>query len=185
MSTTGLSQFDESLHHTNSWLKDIMEDLGWADRPAAYSALRASLHALRDRLTIEEGAHLAAQLPLMLKGVFYDGWKPANCGGKNRSVDRFLAPLEDIFGDDDTNIENAGRRCRNELRPRRMHRRRIARLIAYEQVGGFLRIASSGSRAAHSAAVFAPSSPSRTSSILIALSAITVPGGKMAVAPAA
>ncbi|MEH6742997.1 DUF2267 domain-containing protein [Hyphomonas sp.] len=102
MSTTGLSQFDDSLHHTNSWLKDIMEDLGWADRPAAYSALRASLHALRDRLTIEEGAHLAAQLPLMLKGVFYDGWKPANCGGKNRSVDRFLAPLEDIFGDDDS-----------------------------------------------------------------------------------
>jgi uncharacterized protein (DUF2267 family) len=105
MSTTGLSQFDESLHVTNTWLKDIMLELGWTDRNAAYSALRATLHALRDRLSVEEGAHLAAQLPLILKGVFYDGWKPANCGDGNRSVEKFLAPVSAIFGRDDSKDE--------------------------------------------------------------------------------
>ena len=45
MSRASVSQFDESLHLTNVWLKDIMDQLGWTDRRAAYSALRAALHA--------------------------------------------------------------------------------------------------------------------------------------------
>lgn len=107
MSRASVSQFDESLHLTNVWLKDIMDQLGWTDRRAAYSALRAALHALRDRLTVEEGAHLSAQLPLILKGVFYDGWKPSRCGGNIRSVREFLAPVIAIFGADPEKDEDA------------------------------------------------------------------------------
>ena len=99
MSTTGLSQFDETLHLTNSWLKDIMEALGWEDRNAAYRALRTTLHAIRDYLTVDDGAHLAAQLPLMIKGIFYDGWKPARCGGGDRTIDGFLSPVTEAFDD--------------------------------------------------------------------------------------
>ena len=60
MSTTSLDVFDRTLQKTNMWLNQIMEIMGWEDRHAAYTALRATLHALRDRLTVQEAAQLAA-----------------------------------------------------------------------------------------------------------------------------
>jgi uncharacterized protein (DUF2267 family) len=80
MSLTGLASLDTSVHATNTWIKDLAEELGWADaggRQRAYHALRAVLHALRDRLPVGEVADLAAQLPLILRGVYYEGWRPA------------------------------------------------------------------------------------------------------------
>ncbi|MGA1341946.1 MAG: DUF2267 domain-containing protein [Hyphomonas sp.] len=100
MSNTGLRQFDETLHLTNTWLKEIMAEMEWEDRQRAYRALRSTLHALRDRITVTEGAHLAAQLPLMVKGIFYDGWSPSRCGGGDRSLAAFLTPIVDSFDKD-------------------------------------------------------------------------------------
>lgn len=59
---------------TNVWLRDILEQLHWQSKDSAYQALRGTLHALRDRIQVEEAVQLAAQLPLLIKGVFYDGW---------------------------------------------------------------------------------------------------------------
>jgi uncharacterized protein (DUF2267 family) len=75
MSATGLDVFDQTLQKTNIWLKEIMDDLG-PDRQRAYHALRAVLHTLRDRLTVEEAAHLSAQLPLLVRGIYFEGWHP-------------------------------------------------------------------------------------------------------------
>lgn len=97
MSATGLQHFDETIHVTNVWLKEIMDELDWAERHKAYRALRTTLHALRDRLPVELGAHLSAQLPLIVRGAFYEGWKPSECGGKDRSAETFLAPVADTF----------------------------------------------------------------------------------------
>ena len=47
--------------------------LGTDDRQDAYRAVRGVLHTLRDRLPVEESAQLAAQLPTLLRGVFYEG----------------------------------------------------------------------------------------------------------------
>jgi uncharacterized protein (DUF2267 family) len=60
MSATGIPAFDNTLQKTQIWLNDIMEALGWQDRHRAYLALRGTLQALRDRLTVEEAAHLGA-----------------------------------------------------------------------------------------------------------------------------
>ena len=62
MSTTGLAVFDTTVQKTNVWLKGIMQELGWEDRHKAYMALYTTLHALRDRLTLEETAQFGAQL---------------------------------------------------------------------------------------------------------------------------
>src|SRR3990172_2959955 len=70
MSTTGLQVFDQTLQLTNIWLKSLMEKQGWTDRHRAYLALRATLHALRDRMNPDEAAHLGAQLPMLVRGVF-------------------------------------------------------------------------------------------------------------------
>ena len=70
--------FEGTLRKTDEWIEDVMLELGTTDRHQAYRALRAVLHALRDRLGVHEVAHLAAQMPALLRGVFYEGWHPAD-----------------------------------------------------------------------------------------------------------
>ena len=110
MSATGLDVFDTTLHKTNIWLNDLMEVLGWPDRHKAYQALRATLHALRDRLTVEEVAQLGAQLPMLIRGFYYEGWDPTGKPVRVRHKDQFLARIEQQFqGDDRIDPEQVAR----------------------------------------------------------------------------
>jgi uncharacterized protein (DUF2267 family) len=65
---TRLDVFDATVHKTNEWLNDVMDALSSRDQHQAYAAMRATLHALRDRLTVEEVAQLGAQLPMLIRG---------------------------------------------------------------------------------------------------------------------
>ena len=76
MSFTGVASLDRSIDKANAWLADIDAGFATSDRHLAYRVLRAWLHNLRDRLTVEVAAHFAAQLPELLRGVFFDGWNP-------------------------------------------------------------------------------------------------------------
>jgi uncharacterized protein (DUF2267 family) len=89
----GVSVFDETVQLTHVWLKELMEDLEWTDRHRAYLALRATLHALRDRLSVEQAAKLGAQLPMLVRGFYYEGWHPAHKPLKDKSLDGFLAAI--------------------------------------------------------------------------------------------
>jgi uncharacterized protein (DUF2267 family) len=90
---TGLDTFDKTVQESNLWLKDLMERLNTDDRHRAYSILRAVLHALRDRIGPENAAHLGAQLPMLLRGLFYEGWDPAAQPTKERHEAAFLAHI--------------------------------------------------------------------------------------------
>ena len=97
MASTGLDTFDKTIHKTNTLLKNIESELGWEKhRNLSYAALRAVLHALRDRLTVREAADLAAQLPLLVKGIFYDGWNPSSVPKKIHK-EEFLAEIRKNF----------------------------------------------------------------------------------------
>ncbi len=87
---TGIEACEHSLQLTNVWLKDLMRRLGTDDRHAAYLALRATLHGLRDRLTVDEAAHLGAQLPMLVRGLYYEGWRPAGKPQREHSAAAFL-----------------------------------------------------------------------------------------------
>jgi uncharacterized protein (DUF2267 family) len=69
--------FNHAMHTANIWLADVGASLGTADRRYSYRALRAWLHALRDRLTVDAAVKFGAQLPELLRGIYYDGWTPA------------------------------------------------------------------------------------------------------------
>ena len=100
MTMAGLSVFDETVHITNTWLHEITSRLGWDDRQKGYRVLRASLHALRDRMPVTEAAQFSAQLPILLRGIFFEGWRPSAKTSKVRSVDEFLSGLRCAFSED-------------------------------------------------------------------------------------
>jgi uncharacterized protein (DUF2267 family) len=97
MSMTGLDVFDKTLQATNSWLKDIMFELNWSDRHRAYLALKGCFHALRDRLTVEEAVQVGAQLPMLLRGLYYEGWNPAGKPVKMRGKKDFYSRVREYF----------------------------------------------------------------------------------------
>jgi uncharacterized protein (DUF2267 family) len=104
MSATGLEVFDTTLHKTHRWLNELMLIMGWQDRHRAYLAMRVTLHALRDRLTVEEAAQFAAQLPMLIRGFYYEGWDPTGKPVKERHLDQFLAHIvQSMRGDEPVN----------------------------------------------------------------------------------
>ncbi|MEZ4601041.1 MAG: DUF2267 domain-containing protein [Syntrophotaleaceae bacterium] len=97
MSVTCMEAFETSLHKTNVWFREIMDEMHWEDRHRAYLALRAVLHTLRDRLSPQEAAHLGAQLPLLVRGIYYEGWTPTGKPTRERHKEQFLGKISDFF----------------------------------------------------------------------------------------
>ncbi|TCU76478.1 uncharacterized protein (DUF2267 family) [Bradyrhizobium sp. R2.2-H] len=89
--STGVTALDHSVQEINVWLKAIDEQLALENRHQAYSALRAVLHALRDRLPPEVVVKLGAQLPIMVRGIYYEGWRLAATPTKERHIEEFAA----------------------------------------------------------------------------------------------
>jgi uncharacterized protein (DUF2267 family) len=95
MATLGI--VDKSVQKANIWLRDVNYELGWFTFQRGYLSLRAVLHALRDRLTIQEVAQLGAQLPTFIRGVYYEGWNPAKTPAKGRGKEVFLRQVRAQF----------------------------------------------------------------------------------------
>jgi uncharacterized protein (DUF2267 family) len=100
MSATGLSTFDETVHLSNHWLNELMRAVNWDDKYRAYRLLRSTLHALRDRLPAHEAVELGAQLPMLIRGLYYDGWHLRDAPLRERTKEAFLDHVEAVFKQD-------------------------------------------------------------------------------------
>lgn len=93
--------FQNTLKHsvevTNEWVNELDDELGWEDKNQSFRLLRSTLHELRDILPIDEAAQLSAQMPLFIRGIFFEEWDPSKAElkphDKNSFVDRVLAGI--------------------------------------------------------------------------------------------
>lgn len=109
MAQTGLNIFDRTLQETNTWLGEISEAMNFPDRQMAYHALRGVLFTLRDRLPPEEAVKLSQQLPVLVRGIYFEGYKMSKTPIKyNREefIEQVGSELNQAGG---ANPENAAR----------------------------------------------------------------------------
>lgn len=97
MKTTGISSVDHAPQVVAEWLDALCEDLGWQEKGRAWLLLRAVLHAVRDYLGADEAADLAAQLPVLIRGMYFEGWVPSRTPAHPRQKADFIARVQAAF----------------------------------------------------------------------------------------
>ena len=100
MSAVGLESIDHTVQLTHIWINDLDARLGWDNKHRSYRLLRTVLQTLRDWLLVDEAAGLGAQLPELLRGVYYEHWRPVKTPVKKRSKADFMARIDDAFNAD-------------------------------------------------------------------------------------
>jgi uncharacterized protein (DUF2267 family) len=100
MSAVGLEGIDHAVQQAHIWINDVEKRLDWNNKPRAYRLLKTVLHALRDHLQVEAAAHLGAQLPTLIRGVYYEQWRPAATPVRDRHLESFLAAIDQTFSSD-------------------------------------------------------------------------------------
>lgn len=97
MSAVGLESIDHTVQLTHEWINGLNARLGWENKHRSYRLLRIVLQTLRDWLPVNEAVHLGAQLPELIRGVYYEHWRPANTPVKPHGMRDFFARVDSAF----------------------------------------------------------------------------------------
>ena len=100
MSDTAIPAFSHGAQQAQQWVNELADDLKGDGERHAYRLLRSILHALRDWLPIDEVADLSAQLPVLIRGIYFEGWDPSASPVWNRTKEEFVARVERDFTND-------------------------------------------------------------------------------------
>ena len=91
-------QLKRATQQTQEWIKELAGSPVFGNAEQAYSYLRAVLHALRDRMTVEEATHFASQLPMIVRGFYFEGWRPALAPNEYESAEVFYDRVKESLG---------------------------------------------------------------------------------------
>jgi uncharacterized protein (DUF2267 family) len=106
MGGTSIANFTQAAQQAQQWVNELSEDLNWNER-RAYHLLCTVLHALRDWLSPEEMTDLSAQLPVLIRGIYFEGWKPLETPVWERKKKDFITRVQNAFSDDLLNDPDA------------------------------------------------------------------------------
>lgn len=98
MSAQGLDVFDKTLQSTHIWLNEIGEQL-IPDRQLSWRVLGVVLRTVRDRLPTDLSAHLGAELPLLIRGAYYDQFRPSAQPVDLRDLESFIERIAEDLSD--------------------------------------------------------------------------------------
>jgi uncharacterized protein (DUF2267 family) len=98
--SAGLEGIDQAVQQAHIWINELDERLGWDNKPRAWRLLKATLQAIRDHLPVNEAADIGAQLPTLIRGIYYDQWQPARPPAKDRHLEGFLGEIDRSFRPD-------------------------------------------------------------------------------------
>lgn len=102
MGSRSIVNFTQAAQQAQQWVNELADDLNWDER-RSYRLLRCTLHALRDWLSQEEMVDLSAQLPVLIRGIYFEGWKPLETPVWERNKGDFIERLKNAFSDDPLN----------------------------------------------------------------------------------
>lgn len=94
---THMNLFDTTVHESYEWIRGVLRETGWEDRHYALQALRGVFHAVRDEITADQSGHLSAQLPTLLRGIYFEGWDPSRSPALDHDAELFLDRIRPHF----------------------------------------------------------------------------------------
>jgi uncharacterized protein (DUF2267 family) len=97
-----IALFEAPVQEAQEWVREVMDRLGFSDPHYALHGLGAVLHALRDELSVNQNAAIAAQMPALLRGIYFQDWKPLAAEPKHSSRAAFLRRVDDEFASYET-----------------------------------------------------------------------------------
>lgn len=98
MSAQHLEVLDHTLQLTHEWIDELRDRLDWPSSRDALRLMRCVLTEIRDRIPHDEAAQLSAQMPLLIRGMFFEGWQPAKTPIADRDADTFRRAVEEKLG---------------------------------------------------------------------------------------
>lgn len=124
MSATTIANFTQAAQQAQQWVNELADELDWDDR-RAYRLLRCVLHAVRDWLPQVEMVDLSAQLPVLIRGIYFEGWKPLGTPVDERRKEDFIERIQNAFLDDLLNDPDAAVKAVFRLLDRHVSRGQI------------------------------------------------------------
>lgn len=128
---TSIPILEKNIHQTMDWIYAIEAENAWEDdnHKRTFAVLRIVLQELRDLLPIENAIHLSAQLPLIIRGLFFENWSTHSEQLKLRRKEDFLISVAaSLCSYPDLDIEAAVRSVLKTLR-RKISEGEIEKLI--------------------------------------------------------